>query len=180
MKRLTEKQQQILKFVMEFENTEGMAPTVYELADYFGVKTSTIFAHLLALQRKGKISRTSKARSLKIIGAYQTIKSRTEPEKRFVFQIPDDSMSDFGIYSGDVVFAATDQDPGPGDFVVIIADNETIMRSFYPAPNGNIELRPANSVYKSQFCNQRDVNIRGVVTALQRKYLSNGAVRQIP
>ncbi len=194
MKRLTEKQQNIINFITEFENTEGMAPTVYELADHFGVKTSSIFAHLLALQRKGKVSRTSKARSLKVIdnipqrntflspetiplensngqiGKYHVDKKQIDPKRHFAFQVPDDSMADFGIYSEDIVIANMNQSPKPGDLTIFTVSDEMILRSFYPLPNNRIELRPANKDFQSQVCNPADVKIRGVVTGLQRKY----------
>jgi repressor LexA len=64
MKGLTEKQQEILEFIENFINTEAMAPTVYEIADFFGIKSATSFAHIRALQRKGYLTRSSKARSL--------------------------------------------------------------------------------------------------------------------
>ena len=61
MKTLTEKQKNILDFIEDFLEREGMAPTVYEIADNFDIKTSTVFAHLRALQRKKQLSRSSKA-----------------------------------------------------------------------------------------------------------------------
>lgn len=67
MKGLTTKQQEILDFIDMFNRREGMAPTVYEIADYFDIKSATAFAHLRALQRKGYVSRTSKARSLTLV-----------------------------------------------------------------------------------------------------------------
>jgi len=67
MKGLTEKQRLILDFIEEFQEKEGMAPTVYEIADNFHIKTSTVFAHVRALQRKSFINRSSKARSISII-----------------------------------------------------------------------------------------------------------------
>ncbi|MCF7855816.1 MAG: transcriptional repressor LexA [Candidatus Pacebacteria bacterium] len=67
MKGLTTKQQEILDFIDQFNRREGMAPTVYEIADYFDIKSATAFAHLRALQRKGYVSRTSKARSLTLL-----------------------------------------------------------------------------------------------------------------
>ena len=66
MKELTEKQKNMLDFIDDFLDREGMAPTVYEIADHFGIKTSTVFAHLKALQRKERISRSSKARSIAV------------------------------------------------------------------------------------------------------------------
>ncbi|MDD5697940.1 MAG: transcriptional repressor LexA [Victivallaceae bacterium] len=68
MKELTEKQRIILDYIEDFIENEGMSPTVYEIADFFNIKTSTVFAHLRALQRKTYITRTSKARSISIRG----------------------------------------------------------------------------------------------------------------
>ena len=68
MKGLTDKQRQMLDFIAVFMRREGMAPTVYEIADQFGIRAATAFAHLRALQRKGAIKRSSKARSLALTG----------------------------------------------------------------------------------------------------------------
>ena len=68
MKALTEKQKNILEFINEFVQREHMAPTVYEIADEFQIKTSTVFAHLRALQRKNQLTRSSKARSIALTG----------------------------------------------------------------------------------------------------------------
>ncbi len=68
MRGLTEKQRGMLDFIEKFLDTEGMSPTVYEIADYFRIKTSTVFAHLESLKRKGFITRSSKARSISLFG----------------------------------------------------------------------------------------------------------------
>lgn len=64
MKGLTSKQEEILQYIEDFINSKGMAPTVYEIADHFDIKSATSFAHIRALQRKGYLTRSSKARSL--------------------------------------------------------------------------------------------------------------------
>ena len=66
MRSLTEKQKQILEFIENFQENEGMAPTVSEISEYFGIKSSTAFAHLKALERKKELSRSSKARSINL------------------------------------------------------------------------------------------------------------------
>ncbi len=81
MKALTVKQKDILNYIEDFIEQEGMAPTVYEIADFFSIKTSTVFAHLRALQRKAHITRTSKARSISVKG------SRGKP-KHMSFLLP--------------------------------------------------------------------------------------------
>ncbi len=69
MKGLTDKQQAMLDYIAHFMRAESMAPTVYELADHFGIKSATALAHLRALQRKGYVNRSSKARSLTLVHA---------------------------------------------------------------------------------------------------------------
>lgn len=83
MKNLTDKQKNILAFIEEFINREGMAPTVYEIADNFQIKTSTVFAHLRALQRKKQLSRSSKARSISLAN-----RRSSRPLPQGAFMIP--------------------------------------------------------------------------------------------
>ena len=64
MKGLTEKQENILEFLEEFQQRNGMPPTLMELAQEFGINHATASTHLRALERKGYLSRTSKARGL--------------------------------------------------------------------------------------------------------------------
>ena len=66
MNALTEKQKNILDFIEDFRDNNGIPPTVQEIADHFAVKSSTVFAHLRALQRKNHLSRSSKARSISL------------------------------------------------------------------------------------------------------------------
>ncbi len=64
MKGLTDKQKDVLDYISEFARNEGMAPTIFEISEHFGIKSATAFAHVRALQRKGYVNRSSKARSL--------------------------------------------------------------------------------------------------------------------
>jgi repressor LexA len=83
MKGLTDKQRAMLDFIESFMEKENMAPTVYEIADSFDIKTSTVFAHLRALQRKNFLNRSSKARSISLL------KPKRKPRHMsFVLPIP--------------------------------------------------------------------------------------------
>lgn len=66
MNGLTDKQSGILDYINHFSNTQGMAPTINELSEHFNVTPATIFAHVRALQRKGFLKRSSKARSISV------------------------------------------------------------------------------------------------------------------
>lgn len=67
MMGLTKKQGAILDFIAIAIDRDHMPPTVAEIAEEFGVKGATAFAHLTALQSKGFIIRTRKARSIRVI-----------------------------------------------------------------------------------------------------------------
>lgn len=69
MAKLTERQQEILDFIVEFSQTQGMPPTINEISEHFSVSSTTSFSHVRALQRKGLLTRSSKARSLSVVGS---------------------------------------------------------------------------------------------------------------
>ena len=109
MKKLTEKQKRIVRFIEDFSEKEGMSPTVYEIGDFFDVKTSTVFAHLRALQKKKVIFRSSKARSIKVLKPL----SRQNIIEKFI-KVPLIGRSSAGMpvessqyYEGEVLCAAT-------------------------------------------------------------------------
>lgn len=64
MKNLTDKQKEILDFVQDFSRQQGMAPTIYEISEHFSIKPASACSHIKALQQKGFVTRSSKARSL--------------------------------------------------------------------------------------------------------------------
>ena len=208
MKGLTDKQKRILKFIETFGKEHGMAPTVYELAEHFNVKTSTMFAHIQALSKKGFLTRSSKARSIALSKRVAMIKQHDGPMvevpligrvcaglpvdapecrdgvvycdpaflgggdvgKLFALKVRGESMRDAGILDGDVVIVRQTHGIRRGDVVVALVDNETTVKSYYPAPGAKVELRPANPDFKSQYYPVEDVNIQGKIVSLQRRY----------
>lgn len=210
MRGLTEKQSDILNFIEEFQDRSGMPPTVQEIADHFDVKSSTIFAHLRALQRKNQLARSSKARSISLTRQRSSIArmpmgiwtvpllgrvcagnpaeclefregeiilpvgfaGMTDHEGMFALKIQGESMRDLGIFEGDVVIVAPLEGPArPGDIVVaVVQGGEATVKSYFPQINGNIELRPANTDYKTQIYPREEVQLQGRVVALQRHY----------
>ena len=97
MKGLTQKQRDILKFVEDFMDREGMAPTVYEIAEHFGTKTSTVFAHLRALQKKNYLSRSSKARSISLLRSRKKLRHLAGLRSIPVY---DDQLENCSFYNG--------------------------------------------------------------------------------
>ena len=132
MKGLTEKQRNILNFIEDFMEVNIMAPTVYEIAEHFKIKTSTVFAHLRSLQKKNFMTRSSKARSISLthprtksrrpsgvcsIPVYEkdgirggkplyydsrALKNVLDFRKLFAVKVPDGGMNEAGILDGDI------------------------------------------------------------------------------
>ena len=62
MQRLTRRQTEILDFIREYIDEEGYSPTVREIAERFGLRsTNAVVDHLRALERKGAIRREDRA-----------------------------------------------------------------------------------------------------------------------
>jgi repressor LexA len=63
---LTAKQLDILKMIRSFISSNGFPPTIPEICAHFQFKPSSCFDHLRALERKCYLTRSSKARSIKL------------------------------------------------------------------------------------------------------------------
>ena len=66
---LTDKQDRILKFIVEYVNDKGYPPSIREIGNAFGISSLRgVTVHLDALERKGYIKRASTSRSITVIG----------------------------------------------------------------------------------------------------------------
>jgi len=64
---LTPRQRDILEFIVKSVRDHGYPPTIAEIGDRFGISsTNGVNDHLVALERKGFIERSSKARSIRV------------------------------------------------------------------------------------------------------------------
>jgi repressor LexA len=64
---LTPRQRDILEFIVRCVRDDGYPPTIAEIGDRFGISsTNGVNDHLVALERKGFIERSSKARSIHV------------------------------------------------------------------------------------------------------------------
>lgn len=60
---LTKRQRDIVAFFTQYVQTQGISPTLEEIADRFGVSKVTVFGHIEELERKGVIRRREKGAS---------------------------------------------------------------------------------------------------------------------
>ena len=132
MKKLTEKQEQVLEYIRS-KHADNIFPSLAEIAAHFKVGVSTVHSHLAALERKEIIRRSGRARSIVINGELlprdrhcvmlpvlddPNGKQSHTGERVFVdemfakrypnvvrmqaLHVPDDGMRPLGIFRGDI------------------------------------------------------------------------------
>ena len=70
MKELTRIQQQTIEFIEAFIAENGYAPTLREMAEYFGVSHEAIADRIYYIEQKGRIKcAPNKARAIRILPA---------------------------------------------------------------------------------------------------------------
>ena len=81
MKKLTERQEEVLSFIKEFINTNKYPPTMREIASSFQITANGAYDHVKALEKKGKIHcDVNRSRAIGIIN--------DEEEKEEIINIP--------------------------------------------------------------------------------------------
>ena len=200
MKKLTERQREILKFIKNFTEKNGYPPTIEEIMRKFSFSSpNAVITHLSALKKKGVIERkenisrgiiikeTDKIYDIPIVGnipagipleeeenieGYLTISENLlSRDEYFALRVKGESMKDAGIFDGDYVILKKDNEIKNGDIVVAYLDNQYTVKYFYKK-DGSIELRPANKLYTSIKVNKNQkFQIIGKVKGVFRKIL---------
>lgn len=99
------------------------------------------------------------------------------PSKSFALKVQGDSMIEDGIHDEDIILIQKQNSANNGDIVVATVDNEATVKRIYmrAQPEGKnvekmVELRPSNSTMKSMWYEPEQVEIRGIVVGLIRKF----------
>ncbi|WP_413582735.1 transcriptional repressor LexA [Bdellovibrio sp. HCB288] len=99
------------------------------------------------------------------------------PSKSFALKVQGDSMIEDGIFDEDIILVQEQKSAGNGDIVVATVDNEATVKRIYlrarpesGASEKQVELRPSNSTMKSMWYSPDQVEIRGIVVGLIRKF----------
>jgi repressor LexA len=173
---LTPKQQSFLQFIKKFLKQNGYAPTLQDMAAHFRLSSlGTVQQYLEALEEKGYIERSSKARGLKLIEKAEldhrklpvlgkvaagrpldyrkTGESREVPAwmlrkngEHFLLQVQGDSMIGEGILDGDLVVVHRQTEADSGQIVVAMLEEEATIKRFVRKKN-KMELQSANAGY---------------------------------
>lgn len=198
MTYLTKRQREIFDFIRFFQRDRGYAPSLEEIASHFGLSAaSTVHEHLANLTEKGYLRRGwNRARSIEplvageavdvplagTVAAGEPIEAIEVPEsialppgfigrgETFVLRVRGDSMVGDGIMDGDLIVVEKRRRVENGEMaVVLVGGSEATVKRFYQEGE-RVRLRPSNPDMEEIALPAADVEVRGVVTGLVRRY----------
>lgn len=197
---LTRRQKEVLDFVSRHIDRHGVAPTLHEIGRHLKLSSvATVHKHLRKLEEKGAVRRLNhQSRAMAVVPApeaaggaripllgtvaagapiepIETPGTITIPEEllgrgdTFALRVRGDSMIDDGIRDGDVVIVESRRDAPDGATVVALVEGDATVKRFY-RKRGRIHLVPANERMDPIVAREEDVELRGVVVGLVRRY----------
>lgn len=194
---LTARQSQVLDFIKQHINEEGIAPTRSEIALAMGFRSKTAAVdHLKALQKKGYVHlHSERSRGIKVlveenedeglpiigsvaagvpIEAIENIEKRVPVPKNlfrdkptYLLRVKGDSMTDAGILDGDLIAVQKTAKAREGQIVVARIDDEVTVKRLTIKKSGPV-LMPENSAYKPIMLAPEELVIEGVFVGLIR------------
>lgn len=187
MARTSSKREEILAFLKDFSAQYGYAPSVREIMQGVGLRsTASVHYHLRGLTESGAIEMDStKNRAIRLpergvpvigtVAAGQPILAEENIEgylpwsgnpECFALRIKGDSMIDAHIFDGDKVIVRPQSAADNGEIVVaLIGDEATVKR--LSRKNGEVWLLPENPDYSP--IDGREAVILGKVCAVMRE-----------
>ncbi len=91
-------------------------------------------------------------------------------ENCFVLRVRGDSMIDEQIRDGDLIVVQSQTTAENGETAVVLVNGEATVKRFFSEDGGMIRLQPANERLKPLQLPASEVEVRGVVVAVIRKY----------
>ena len=185
---LTTREKSILEFIRQKIWDSGFPPTVREIGEAVGLRsTSTVHNYLKRLELKGAIRknpdssraievvadtwRRKKMIPMPLVGAVRAGEPITaeligKDNNCFMLIVRGDSMINAGIHEGDYLIVSEQDDAQDGDIVVALIGNEdATVKRFYKEED-HIRLQPENDEYQPIIA--KEVIIRGKVIGLYR------------
>ena len=197
---LTKRQKQLFDYLDDYIVRHGYAPTLEEIGAHFRLSSlATVHKHLSNLEDKGLIKRrwnfsraielvprqqkgsavalpllgtVAAGRPIEALEGSDTIAVPEEFVRRhntFVLRVKGQSMVDDGILDGDYIIVEERPTADNGETVVAVVDGAATVKRLI-RENGTVRLVPANDTMAPIVVPAADVEIRGVVVAVLRKY----------
>src|SRR5262249_21822265 len=88
----------------------------------------------------------------------------------FVLRVKGNSMVEDGIFDGDYIIVEERTTADNGETVVALINGDATVKRFYREKGGKVRLMPANQSMAPIIVTAQDVQVRGVVVAVLRKY----------
>jgi len=195
MKNLTERQQQIFEFIKDYITMKGYSPSVRDVARHFKMTPRGAQQHLIALEKKGYITRTRGPRTITLaerkesvvvpvkgkIAAGQAIEMFEEVDEEievplvmlrgygeyFALKVQGDSMVNVHIVDGDYVILKRQYTAENNSIVAAVVDDKITLKRFFLKDN-IVELAPENDSYPIIRCDPKKVRIVGKMVGLIR------------
>lgn len=197
---LTPAQERVYRFVREYMDRHGRAPSYEEIRASLGFRSlNGVAKHLKQLEQRGYLQSpwNNRKRALELlplrsgsvsipflgvvaagipIEAVEVPESIEVPESflgsgdNFALRVRGDSMIDEGIREGDILIIAKKAHAENGQTVIALVRGEATVKKFYRLGEGEIELRPANSQMAPIRVAADEVEIVGTVVGLLRHY----------
>lgn len=189
MKKLTDRQKQVYRFVAAYIEKQSYAPTLQEIAVHLDVSGNLgVLRHLEALEKKGYLRRTAgcsrgivlaersmKAVSLPLVGtvaagalteALEDIEEHISVDPSlvrgdgcFALRVKGDSMIEAQISPGDMAIVRPQTTAENGDIVVAMLDGEATLKRFF-RENDSVRLQPENSSLQPIILRREDGEVR--------------------
>lgn len=193
MARTSNKQEEILRFIMDFMADNGYAPSIREIGAGVGLRsTASVKYHLDQLREKGELfAEPGKKRAMSapavrektgqipILGTVTAglpilaFENRTgslawdgDPSC-FALRVRGDSMVGAGILNGDLVVVRPQPEARDGEIVVALLEDEATVKRLR-LTGGDVKLMPENPAYSP--IDGKNARILGLVKAVFREY----------
>lgn len=201
-KRSHDREQKILAFIRESTEERGYPPSIREICQAAGLKsTSTVHNYLLRLEQSNLIRRSgAKSRSIEVLtdrihttrlpligrvaagrpilaeehreGEIAISTDLIGPGEHFLLRVRGDSMIGVGIHDGDMVIVRQTTSAERGTIVVALIDGEATVKTLERDGTAWI-LRAANPAYED--LRPKELGIIGRVVGVIRLYSSASA-----
>ncbi len=198
MDPLTEKQKEILEFILNYRRTFGFPPSVREIMKKFNFRSPrTVSNYLEVLEKKGVLRiHKRKGRGIEVVSGKREdipILGRipagfpeepfedfeeylpVDPEffgkgTKFAVRVKGDSMKEAGIEDGDIVIIRKQPTAEDGQIVAALIEGEVTLKRLRKTLNGKIELKPENPEYETLIFEYPDQpQILGIMVGLIRR-----------
>jgi len=198
LKGLTKRQRDVLNFINAYISKYGFSPSIRDIAREFRITPRGASIHLIALEKKGYITRSKKARSVRVVNriegiklplvgtiaagnAIEALENQTElievpmsmvksGYEHFLLRVKGTSMIEEHIIDRDLVVIRKQNTASNGDIVAVLVDNtDATLKKFY-AKSDKVILKPANRELKPLELESSRVKILGKLVGVIRIY----------